>query len=125
MLEGAVTGAPVDTLRELYSTEYLIWANDPSLLSDPVGYGTDTSSNYLGLELLQTAGSQLPRYWKLVDRMHQESLVYNWSFFVSADGTASRAMPGWVDSTPFDLMTYVLYDAEQEQYIADWLGETG
>ena len=125
MLEGAVTGAPVDTLRELYSTEYLIWANDPSLLSDPVGYGTDTSSNYLGLELLQAAGIELPRYWKLVDRMHQESLVYNWSFFVSADGTASRAMPGRADSAPFDLMTYALYDAEQEQYITDWLGETG
>lgn len=125
MLEGAVTGASVDTLQELYSTEYLIWANDPSLLRDPVGYGTDTSSNYLGLELLQTAGVELPRYWKLVAKMREESLVYNWSFFVSADGTASRSMPGSVDSTPFDLMTYALYDAEQEQYITDWLGETG
>ena len=125
MLEGAVTGAPVDTLRELYSTEYLIWANDPALLRDPVGYGTDTSSNYLGLELLETAGVELPRYWKLLSRMAEESLVYNWSFFISADGRASRAMPGWADSAPFDLMTYALDDAEQERYITDWLGQTG
>ncbi len=123
MLKGDVPGAKPGEMQKLLSTEYLIWANDPSLLRSPVDEETPTSSNYLGLELLRIAGIELPRFWRLVEEMEERSLVYNWSFFVSPQEIPSRTIPGTVDQVPFTLMTYALHDAQKERYITQWLRE--
>ena len=62
-------------IREIYSTDYLIWANDPTLLPGEPGSTWDTSSNYLGAELLKLAGVELPLYWQLVDEVAQTRLA--------------------------------------------------
>lgn len=121
MYEGSIFTADADTIAELYSTDYLIWSNDPSLLRGEPGTRADSSSNYLGLELLQTAGIPLPRYWQLLDVLQEHSLIYTWSYFLTPEGEASFGLPEGTNSRPFDLMTYALYDAYRDQYLTDWL----
>lgn len=124
MYEGNIFSAGVETMAELYSTDYLIWSNDPSLLRRRAGERVDSSSNYLGLELLQTAGIELPRYWRLLDVLRQNSLIYTWSYFLSPEGAPSFGLPENTPAKPFDLMTYALYDAYQDQFLTDWLRQT-
>ena len=55
-----------ETIAELYSTNYLIWSNDESLLPGEPGSTKDTSSAYLGLDALRAAGIGLDPYWSMI-----------------------------------------------------------
>ena len=108
---------------EMYSTEYLIWANDPSLLPAEPGTVIDDSSNFLGLTALRCADVELPGYWKMIEAMRQESLIYTWEYFVSESGESMLQIP---DSDAdalrmFDIASFVLRDAFSARYITDWL----
>ena len=108
---------------EMYSTEYLIWANDPSLLPAEPGTVIDDSSNFLGLTALRCADVELPGYWKMIEAMRQESLIYTWEYFVSESGESMLQVP---DSDAdalrmFDIASFVLRDAFSARYITDWL----
>lgn len=109
---------------ELYSSDYLIWANDPSLLPDSPGSRADTSCAFFGLEVLDAAGLPLPRYWQQVRRMSEECQAYNAIYFVSKEGEASWTMPDTVNREPFTQMRALLADAKQQRYLTDWLWET-
>jgi len=108
---------------EIYSSEYLIWANDPSLLPDSPGSRADTSCAFFGLDILDAANLSLPRFWMLVREMQAECQAYNWVYFVSSDGQASWTLPDTVNKEPFTQMAAALADAKGERYLTDWLWE--
>ena len=121
---GSIYNTTPDVGAEVYSSEYLIWANDPSLLPAQAGSKTDTSCAFFGLDVLNAAEITLPRYWLLVQQMRKECQAYNRVYFVSADGKTSWTMPDTVNKEPFTQMAAVLADAKGERYLTDWLWET-
>lgn len=123
MYSDNIASADAATIARLYATEYLIWANDPALLQHPVGERVDTSSNYLGLDILRTAGVTLPRYWQMVDVLRQHSLIYTWSYFLDQEGRPSYTITDRTDQEPFTVMSYLLHDSHREQYLTPWLWE--
>ena len=83
---------------ELYSTDYVIWANDPSLLPGAAGDRKDTSCSFIGLEALRAADMPLDNYWRMIAAVSRRMTAYNWHFFVSADGQVSDAVPQDADA---------------------------
>ena len=81
-------GSPEDFM-ELYSTDYLIWANDPSLLPGEPGSTWDTSCNYFGAAVLNLAGVELPAYWQLIDSLAQTRVADMYFFFLDREGSLS------------------------------------
>ena len=66
---------------------------------------------------------ELPGYWKMIEAMRQESLIYTWEYFVSESGESMLQVP---DSDAdalrmFDIASFVLRDAFSARYITDWL----
>ena len=82
------TGSP-ENFREIYSTDYLIWANDPSLLPGSPGSTWDTSCNYFGADILNLAGVELPAYWQLISRLSQTRVADMYFFFLDREGNLS------------------------------------
>lgn len=87
------TGTP-ENFKELYSTDYLIWANDPSLLPGQPGSTWDTSCNYLGVDVLNLAKVKLPAYWQLIDRLSQTRVADMYFFFLDRAGNLSGEIAG-------------------------------
>lgn len=85
--------ATVEQTAELRTTEYLIWANDPSLLPDSPGARRPTSSNYFGLSVLDAAGVQKPLYWRLLERLSRTRLMDTDEYSMGVDGAATLFMP--------------------------------
>lgn len=79
----------VETFKELYSTDYLIWANDPSLLPGEPGSTWDTSCNYFGAAVLDLARVDLPTYWQLIDRLAKTRVADMYFFFLDREGNLS------------------------------------
>ena len=120
---GSIYNTTPDVGAEIYSSDYLIWANDPSLLPDQAGSQSETSCSLFGLDILDAADIPLPRFWLLVDAMRNECQAYNRVYFVSKDGKASWTMPESVNQEPFTQMAAALADAKKERYLTDWLWE--
>lgn len=83
-----------EQFKEVYSTDYLIWANDPSLLPGEPGTTRDTSSNYLGAELLELSGVELPVYWQLIDTLSRTRTADMTHFTLDRAGNLSRPLAG-------------------------------
>ena len=116
-----------ENYQELYHTSYLIWANDAALLPGEPGEVRDSSSNYLGLELLRVSGVSMPLYWRLLQSMSASSLIYNEYFFVDPSGKLSIPFPEDMpaeEKNKFAHMTYILYDAYHRRYITEKLFDT-
>ncbi len=79
--------------QELYATEYLIWANDPTLLPGDAGEKKDQSSNYLGLEILKAAGADLPLYWKYLQAISEDTLMYTGAYYLDRENHFSFILP--------------------------------
>lgn len=80
--------------KEIYSTDYLIWSNDPSLLPGEPGSTWDTSSNYLGAELLELSGVEMPVYWQLIDSLSRTRTADMTHFTLDRAGNLSRPLAG-------------------------------
>lgn len=78
-----------EDFREVYSTDYLIWANDPDLLPGAPGSTWDTSCSYLGARVLELAGVELPAYWQLVARLGQTRTADALEFHLDRAGNLS------------------------------------
>ena len=52
-------------VNDLYSTDYLIWANDPALLGEQAGTRQDSSVTALGPQVLDLLGIPESRWWAL------------------------------------------------------------
>ena len=119
---------PADTAQwtleeyaQLCSTDYLIWSNDPSYLPGEPGSTADASSNYLGVQLLELAGTDMPLYWKLLAQLSQERCADTMLYHRSAAGELSAAAPQ--DSLGLSLLTDVLNDAIYgKQYVTEKIG---
>ena len=80
-------------MKELYSTDYLIWSNDPEYLPGQPGDTVDRGTNYLGVDLLNMAGAEKPVYWKLLQNLSHTRLNDTWVYGLAQDGTLSYMPP--------------------------------
>ena len=77
-----------EQINDLYSTDYLIWSNDPSLLKGQAGTRTDSSVTSLMPQLLELTGAGWTRWWALQDRIRRFSLTDTDLYFVDGKGEA-------------------------------------
>ena len=77
-----------EQINDLYSTDYLIWSNDPSLLKGQAGTRTDSSITGLMPQLLELTGAGWTRWWALQDRIRRFSLTDTDLYFVDGEGKA-------------------------------------
>lgn len=83
----------IEQVADLYSTNYLIWANDPSLLKEPAGTRQDTGLTALGPTVLNQADMPRTRYWAMQERLSKALLVNTDLYCVTAEG-----VPCWNES---------------------------
>ncbi len=81
----------VEETAELYSTDYVIWANDPAYLPGEAGQTQDTSCTFLGLRTMQCAGLPLDAYWRMLEDISGVFTAYTWNYWLSAEGELSAA----------------------------------
>ncbi|MEG2119155.1 MAG: LTA synthase family protein [Pseudoflavonifractor sp.] len=115
-------------LGELYSTDYLIWSNDPTLLPEAAGTHRDTSSNYLGLDVLDAAGVAQPLYWRYLRSLQQITPICTDVYFTDKAGTTHASIPYDLpdeERNALSLMDYLIYDAFYgKNYVTEALGGT-
>lgn len=75
----------LEELQELYEVPYLIWANYDTGLA--AGTKLNTSLNYLGMNLVQSAGLPLSPYLSYLEEAQQSVPAINLNGFMTADGT--------------------------------------
>ena len=98
-------------MKELYSTDYLIWSNDPAYLPSQPGERVDRGSNYLGVDLLNLAGVEKPVYWKLLQNLSHTRLNDTWVYSLALAGTLTYKHPTTGgDGEKLDLLSTLLDD---------------
>lgn len=111
-----------EQVNELYSTDYLIWANDAALLQGLAGTRRDSGVTSLGPQLLELTGGTVSRYWALLEQVSRECLVHTDLYFVDGGGRPSAGRET-AALTPearelLELRDAVIYDAIYgQQYI--------
>lgn len=99
-------------MKELYSTDYLIWSNDPDYLPGQPGDQVDRGSNYLGVDLLNLAGVEKPVYWSFLQNLSHTRLNDTWVYSLAQDGTLTYRHPTTgSDGEKLDLLSTLLDDA--------------
>ncbi len=78
-----------EQFNDLYSTDYLIWANDAALLRGQAGTRRDSSVTGVGPQLLELTGRKVSRYWGLMEACAEVCLTHTDFYFVDGQGTAS------------------------------------
>lgn len=94
----------LEDYAELYSTDYVIWSNDPSLLPAEPGSRMNTSSTLLGVEALQMAGMDLDEYWNMCAVVDTVSDGWTWNFFVPQDGEPCFSPFAGLDEEGLDII---------------------
>ena len=94
----------LEDYAELYSTDYVIWSNDPSLLPAEPGSRMNTSSTLLGVEALQMAGLDLDEYWSMCAVVDTVSDGWTWNFFVPQDGEPCFSPFAGLDEEGLDII---------------------
>lgn len=117
-----------EQVNDLYSTDYLIWANDPALLKGQAGTRQESSVTALGPQLLELTGSSWSRWWALLNEQRKFSLTDTDLYFVDGQGTAyaSEAAAPLTEEQRhlLELRRAVTYDAFYgEQYITKQMNE--
>lgn len=98
-------------MKELYSTDYLIWSNDPDYLPGQPGDQVDRGSNYLGVDLLNLAGVEKPVYWSFLQNLSHTRLNDTWVYSLAQDGTLTYKHPTTGgDGEKLDLLSTLLDD---------------
>lgn len=106
------TGAwSAETFAELYSTDYVIWANDESLLPADAGSVLDTSSAYLGLDTMRIAGIKLDPYWRMIASVKESCTAYEWFYSVDSSGRIFSGLPDSCDPEEFEVMSWLMRQA--------------
>ena len=113
-----------EQFNDLYSTDYLIWANDAALLGGQAGARRDSSATGLGPLLLELTGRKASRYWELMEKCAGVCLTHTAFYFVDGEGKASFT-PEEAGLSPeaqelLKLREEVMYDAIYgKQYITE------
>lgn len=115
-----------ETIGELYSTDYLIWANDAARDAGFTAQDTPSSITAIGGDLLSFTGTEVSRYWGLSRLIGNISLTDQDLFFVDGSGTpcfsADDAGLSAEAQELFELRNAVIYDAFYgKQYITQAL----
>jgi hypothetical protein len=101
----------LEELATLYSTEYLIWSNDPDYLPGQAGSTWDSSCNYLGATLLDLAGVRKPLYWQLISQLSESRVCDTAAYHLGRDGVLSQQLPeSGTERQQLDALTYLLND---------------
>ena len=116
------TGWTAEQINELYSTDYLIWANDAALLQGLAGTERDSSITAIGPQLLALTGQPISRYWALLQKVSEVCLTNTELYFVDGDGNPSYSLEDSAltesDRELLELRDAVMYDALYgQQYI--------
>lgn len=104
MCQANVADWELEDYAELYSTDYVIWSNDPSLLPAEPGSRMNTSSTLLGVEALQMAGMDLDEYWSMCAVVDTVSDGWTWNFFVPQDGEPCFSPFAGLDEEGLDII---------------------
>ena len=117
-----------EEISDLYSTDYLIWANDAALLQGQAGTRRDSSITAIGPQLLELTGQPVTRYWALLEKVSQVCLTNTELYFVDGTGTPSAGVEEAALSDEarelLQLREDVLYDAMYgQQYITAEMNE--
>lgn len=117
-----------EQICDLYSTDYLIWANDAALLNGRAGTRQDSSITAIGPQLLELTGQPASRYWALLEKVSQACLTNTELYFVDGKGTPSFSPESSAlteeDLELLALRDAVIYDALYgEQYITAAMNE--
>lgn len=104
-----------EQINDLYSTDYLIWANDAALLRGQAGTRKDSSITALGPQLLELTGQPVSRYWALLEKVSEVCLTQTDLYFVDGQGNPSFDRES-ADISPealelLELRDAVVYDA--------------
>lgn len=124
MVPAARSEWSTEQLAGLYSTDYLIWANDPDLLPGEPGSTAHTSCNYLGAQLLDLAGAEKPLYWRLISQLSETRLCDTLEYHLGRDGTLSAQAPdSGADGLGLGLLRDLLNDTIYgKQYVTSKIG---
>ncbi len=111
-----------EQINDLYSTDYLIWANDAALLQGQAGTRRDSSITAIGPQLLELTGQPLSRYWALLDKVSKVCLTNTELYAVNGEGEAFLSLEdaglSEQDRELLALRDAVIYDALYgKQYI--------
>ena len=117
-----------EQINDLYSTDYLIWANDAALLQGRAGTRRESSITAVGPQLLELTGQPVSRYWALLEKVQEVCLTNTELYFVDGAGTPSTSVETAALSDEarelLQLREDVLYDAMYgEQYITAAMNE--
>jgi len=111
-----------EQINDLYSTDYLIWANDAALLQGQAGTKKESSITAIGPQLLKLTGQPVSRYWGLLEKVSEVCLTNTELYFVNGEGVASRSAPEQEEL--LQLLDAVIYDALYgRQYITAAMNE--
>ena len=115
-------------VNDLYSTDYLIWANDPALLKGQAGTRRQSSITALAPQLLELLGTPVSRWWALQNEVRQFSLTNTDLYFVDGEGrayaSAAEAPLTEEQRHILELRSAVTYDAFYgKQYITAAMNE--
>lgn len=118
-----------EQINDLYSTDYLIWANDPALLRGRAGTRRESSITALGPQLLELTGQPVSRYWALLEKAAGACLTQTDLYFVDGAGNPSftREDAGLSPEALelLELRDAVVYDAVYgERYITEQMNHT-
>jgi len=118
-----------EQINDLYSTDYLIWANDAALLKGQAGTKRESSVTALGPQLLELTGRPVSRYWGLLEKVGGVCLTQTDLYFVDGEGkpSFSREDAGLSPEALelLELRDAVVYDAVYgKQYITDAMNRT-
>ena len=104
----------------LYHANYLVWANDPDYLPGQPGGTWDTSCSYMGSQLLEMAGVEMPAYWKLIYKLSQSRVADAAEFHLDRAGTLSSQPPQeGEDAQALAMLRLLVMDALEGQNTVD------
>ena len=113
-----------EQVAELYSTDYLIWANDAALIQGKSGVKQDSSISAIGPQLMEATNQPVSRYWALQQLVSEAALADVDLYF--ADGESSITRNGKEAALTdaqrelLELRRAVVYDTYfGEQYITE------
>ena len=104
-----------EQICDLYSTDYLIWANDAALLNGRAGTERDSSVTAIGPQLLDLTGQSVSRYWALLEKVSDVCLTNTELYVVDGEGNPSLSLAESAlseeDRELLALRDAVIYDA--------------
>jgi len=112
----------IEQVADLYSTDYLIWANDAAFLKQPAGTKQDTGLTALGPAVLDAANMPRNRYWAMQERLSKALLVNTDLYCVTGKGVPywneSDAALSDEDRELMELRSAIIYDTYYGQRYA-------